>query len=137
MTAEDKINRSFNLNYTSRRSSNNDTVADISASFANPETDAVVCQRISTWLDAIFALPHHSGPPSDLFPHLRLLSGEQVNTNFSLGSSAQRDRNGETIFDISISFDNPIDRKDVYRRVNIWLRAAGVPLEYKTDQPSA
>jgi hypothetical protein len=133
MTAEKKINRSFNLNYTSRRSYNNDTVADISASFANPETDAAICQRISTWLDAIFALPHHSGPASDPFPQLGLLSGERINTSFSLGSSTQRDMNGETIFDISISFENPKDRNDVYCRINVWLKAAGVPLEYKTD----
>jgi hypothetical protein len=137
MTVDEKINRSFNLNYTSRRSSNSDTVADISASFVNPETDAVLGQRISTWLNAIFALPHHSGPPSDAFPHLGLPSGKQINTHFSLNSSSQRDRSGETAFDVSFSFENPIDRTEVYRQINIWLTAAGVRLEYKIDQPSA
>jgi hypothetical protein len=133
MTTEEVVNRSFNLSYTSRRGSNNDTVADISASLTNPESDGALCQRISTWLAAIFALPHHSGPVTDPFPHVRLIAGEKINTNFSLSSSSNRDRNGETIFDVSISFENPTDRNEVYRRINVWLRAAGVPLAYKID----
>lgn len=129
----EKKNRSFSLSYTSRRNSTGDTVADVAASFDNPGSDAAVGERISTWLAAIFSLPHHAGPSAAPFPVPPPGSGDKINTNFNLNASSRREASGDTDFDISMSFENPHDRQRIYDNINVWLKAAGIALEYRGE----
>jgi hypothetical protein len=133
----EKINRSFSLSYTSRRSSNSDTVADINASFDNPESDAVIAERLSTWLSAIFSLPHHAGAPAEPFALVAPPYGERINTNFSLSCNSRREHTSDTVLDLSLSFENPPDRQCIYDRLDVWLAAAGIALRFKTDKADA
>jgi hypothetical protein len=53
MARSQKINENFSLSYNSREDHSGDTVADIDVRFDNPKDDAVLINRLNTWLKAI------------------------------------------------------------------------------------
>jgi len=53
MAKAQKINENFSLSYNSREDQSGDTVADIDVRFDNPKDDAVLINRLNTWLKAI------------------------------------------------------------------------------------
>ena len=127
---ETRLNRSFNQSYSSRRDSNSDTVADISVAFENPPDEETIGAFLSTWLTAIFALPHHA-------TGVVASSDEgKINTNFALNFSSRRQHSAETALDVNVSFDNPVDRQNIYDRLNLWLRAAGIALAFPQSSTS-
>jgi len=48
-----------------------------------------------------------------------------TNENFSMTYRSSDNGNGDTIADISLSFDNPKDDSVVVTRLNTWLKAIG------------
>ena len=48
-----------------------------------------------------------------------------MNENFSMTYRSSDRHNGDTIADISLSFDNPKDDSVVIARLNTWLKAIG------------
>ena len=53
MAKNTKMNESFNLSYSSREDSTNDTVMDCNINFDNPKDDSTIIHRLNTWLQAI------------------------------------------------------------------------------------
>lgn len=48
-----KVNEDFSLRYNSREDQSGDTVMDLNVDFTNPKEQAVVAERLNTWLTAI------------------------------------------------------------------------------------
>lgn len=59
---------------------------------------------------------------------------EKINENFSLNYSSRNSESGDSVIDVSISFDNPKNDIIVVHRLNTWLQAIGrteLTVEYK------
>lgn len=52
---------------------------------------------------------------------------EKINENFSLSYSSREDGSGDSVMDVSISFDNPKSDEAIMNRLNTWLQAIGRP----------
>lgn len=50
---------------------------------------------------------------------------EKINENFSLSYNSREDSSGDTVMDVSISFDNPKSDEAIMNRLNTWLQAIG------------
>ena len=53
MAKSTKINENFSLNFSSREDQTGDTLMDCNINFDNPKDDAVLAERLNTWLAAI------------------------------------------------------------------------------------
>jgi hypothetical protein len=60
----------------------------------------------------------------------------KINESFSLTFGSREDATGDTVMDVTVSFDNPKDDSTIIHRLNTWLKAIGrteievVPKEY-------
>lgn len=48
-----------------------------------------------------------------------------INENFSMNYRSSDNHNGDTVADVSMSFDNPKDDSVIVTRLNTWLKAIG------------
>jgi hypothetical protein len=50
---------------------------------------------------------------------------EKINENFSLSYNSREDGSGDTVMDVSVSFDNPKSDEVIKNRLNTWLQSIG------------
>ena len=52
---------------------------------------------------------------------------QKITESYSLSYSSREDSSNDTLMDVNVSFDNPLDDAVLIKRLNTWLKAIGRP----------